>query len=1067
MGLPPRMSSLLRSGFFASRSPERRLLGAALVALVFVASASAAEPVSFNRDIRPIFSDSCFACHGPDEKKRDSGLRLDVREDALKMHDDILPIVPGHPEKSEVMIRLTSTDRDEVMPPPKSHKKVTPGQVETIRRWIAEGAVYEGHWAFVKPVRPTVPPLPNPDAVAHNPIDNFILARLAKEGLTQRPEADRPTLLRRAALDLTGIPPTPEEVAAFVADPDPNAYEKVIDRLLASPRYGERMATQWLDFARYADSNGFQSDTSRHMWPWRDWVINAFNDNQPFDQFTIEQLAGDLLPNPTRAQLVATGFNRNHRLNGEGGRIVEEWFTETVIDRVETTSATWLALTYNCCRCHDHKFDPILQKDFYGFSAFFNSIDESGVLDSFTGKGSSRIGGNTRPLLFLPTPSEEAKLAKLESVAQAAEQHAAAEQKRLPQLQKEWESKLARQLQEPPKSWIPLAITEARSEGGATLSRQPDGSWLATGANPDHDTYTVSAPIPPGEFTGLRVEALPDPALPHGSLGRNSNGNFVLTDVEVEITAASLPQQMRAEFTRAAADYEQKGYEVKYLVDESARKAAGQARKGWAVDGHDPAKHLARAAMLVVGTPLTVPPDATMIVRLKHDSANRQHNMGRFRIETTSLPPAAVKLQDEPIPDPIRAAILVPAAQRTPKQRDELSRFFRENTANPPSEAKTAAEEARRQASDFEKTFDSVMIMKELPAPRPAFILKRGEYDKPGDKVERRLPAFLPPLPPGAPVNRLGLAQWIVSPENPLTARVWVNRAWEKFFGIGISRSTENFGSQSEWPVHLELLDWLATEFMRLNWDMKALQKTIVMSATYRQSSKVTPELVARDPENRLLARGPRFRLPAELIRDQALAVSGLLVEKRGGPSVRPYMPKGVWDETSVYGDLRNYHPDTGPDLYRRSLYTIWKRTASPPSMTMFDSPTREICTVKRSRTDTPLQALALLNEETYVEAARVLAQRMLAEGGATPGERIAWGFQRATCRPPSPDELRILTAGLQKRLPLYQQQPQAATELASLGAAPPLPKADPAELAAYIVTANVLLNLDEVVTRE
>jgi hypothetical protein len=1031
-----------------------------LAVILAIPGARAAEKISFNRDVRPILSDNCFHCHGPGEKDRKGGLRLDVREAALKGGESGAAFVPGKPQESELVTRILSHDPDELMPPKKSNKTLEPAQIETLRRWIAEGAEYQGHWAFLKPERPAVP-----QNGAQQPIDAFILERLARQALKPAPEADRPTLIRRVALDLTGIPPTPQEVDAFLKDTSANAYEKVVDRLLASPRYGEKMAQQWLDFARYADSNGFQTDTSRAMWPWRDWVIGAFNRNQPFDQFTIEQIAGDLLPNATRDQVVATGFHRNGRLNGEGGRIVEEWFAETVIDRVETTGLTWLGLTFNCCRCHDHKYDPIAQKEFYQMFAFFNSIEENGVLDAFSGAGANRIGGNSRPVQLLPTPEQEAQIAKLEAAVDAAQKRVAEAQKQLPQLEKEWEAKFRAQLQEALTAWQPLAPTEVRSEGGATFSRQEDGSWLAGGKNPPNDTYVITAPLPAGSFGGVLIDALPDASLPNKSLGRNANGNFVLTGVEAEITAPTLTEQLVVDFTKAEADYEQKGYEVKFIVDETVKRGkAARGRKGWAVDG--PTKREPRKAMFLAGAPLTVPPDATIIVRLKHQGI-ASHNIGRFRISTTALPPGIVKLDGGQAPEAIRTALDLDPVKRTPPQRAALAKFHRENTDNPASRADTALAAARKKLDDLKATIPTTMVMKELPAPREAFLLKRGEYDKPGDQVPRGVPAFLPPLPAGAPLNRLGLAQWLVSPANPLTARVWVNRAWEKFFGIGLVKNTENLGSQSEWPSHPELLDWLATEFVRLKWDMKAMQKTIVMSATYRQSSRVTPEIIAQDPENRLLARGPRFRLPAEAMRDQALAISGLLAEKFGGPSVRPYMPPAVWDETSVYGDLRNYKADTGDSLYRRTLYTVWKRTAAPPSMLLFDSPTREICTVKRSRTNTPLQALALLNESTYVEAARVLAQRMLAEGGTTPEERIAWAFRRATSRVATPGELKVLTAGLAKRLDRYKQSPDEAQKLLAVGEAKPDPRFDPIELAAYATTANVLLNLDEVVTRE
>ncbi len=1064
---------------------------AATIATALPQFAGAAEKISFNRDIRPIFSDICFTCHGPDVSKMKGGLRLDTKEAAMKGGESGAAIVPGKPEASEVFKRLTTHDAEDIMPPKKFGKTLSAEQIETVRRWIAEGAEYQGHWAFMKPERPAVPKSSAQSSVlsaqsklgaqsgnlstenwalSTNAIDAFILARLEKEKLTPQPEAAKERLIRRVTLDLTGLPPTPEEVDAFLADKSPNAFEKVVDRVLASPRYGEHMAARWLDMARYADSNGFQSDTKREMWHWRDWVIGAFNRNLPFDQFTIEQLAGDLIPNAQRDQIVATGFNRNHRLNGEGGRIVEEWFAETVIDRVETTGLTWTALTLNCCRCHDHKYDPISQKEFYQLFAYFNSINENGVLDDFGGAGRTRRGGNSRPVLALPTPEQEVQISKLTAALKDAEAKVATASKELAAAQAAWEPKFRAEMERGLQPWTQLQPKEVRSDGGATFTRQADGSYLASGINPPFDQYLIVSPIPEGTFSGLLLEVFPDESLPNKSLGRNGNGNFVLTDVIVDVNAPGLAKPLSATFTRAEADYNQSRYEVGQIVQDTQGKQkrgkGGKKSQGWAIDGNDPAKRLPRKAMFITGMPITVPPNATLSVTLRHDSI-ANHNIGRFRLSMTSLPPATVKLNGAQVAPNIVAAINTEAAKRTPAQKAELAKFFRENADNPVKRAEAGVAAAKKALDAVYADVSSTMVMEEIAQPREARILKRGEYDKPGDVVPRALPAIFPPLPKDAPNNRLGLARWLVSGEHPLTARVWVNREWERFFGLGLVKTTENFGSQAEWPSHPELLDWLATEFVRLKWDMKAMQKLIVMSATYRQSSRVTPDVLAKDPENRLLARGPRFRLGAEALRDQALAISGLLVEKIGGPSVKPYMPAAVWDETSVYGDMRNYKEDTGEGLYRRTLYTIWKRTAAPPTMTMFDSPSREICTVKRSRTNTPLQALALLNEKTYIEAARVLAQRMITEGGSTPEQRIAWAFRRATCREPRADEMKVLVAGLAKRTARLQQSPDEATKILAVGEAKPDPKLDPIELAAYTGTANVLLNLDEVVTRE
>ena len=1046
------------------------------------ARARAAAKVDFNRDIRPILSDNCFACHGPDAKQLKGGLRLDLKESAFKAgKSGVAPIVPGKPEQSALFQRVTTADADEQMPPKKFGKQLSAAQVELLRGWIAEGATYQSHWAFTAPARPALPAVANAQW-PRNGIDHFILARLEHEGLQPGAPAEKTTLIRRVSLDLTGIPPTPEEVAAFVADASPRAYEALVDRLLASPRYGERMAMQWLDYARYADSHGFQTDSSRQMWPWRDWVINAFNENKPFDQFTIEQIAGDLLPAPTRAQTVATGFHRNHRINGEGGLIAEEWRIENIIDRVETTGLTWLALTLNCCRCHDHKYDPISQREFYQLFAFFNNIAESGTIQGVGNRG----GGNPDPFIKVPTPEQEMRLTELDAKHKAALAKIPEAQKELPKLLAAWESNFREQLAKETTTWVPLNPSAVKSLGGAKLTPQEDGAYLASGPNPAKDVYVITAPLAAGQFGGLLLEAFPDASLPNASLGRFNNGNFVLSKIEAEITAPGLTEPIEVEFEKAEADYSQTGYGIESLLPapgaaaaapkgkgkakakapaKAAAKPASNRGPGWAIDG--PTKKEPRKAMLLTGDPVSVPTNATLTVRLKHEAIGG-HNIGRFRLSTTALPAVMVKLNGtNSVPAAVKTIFAVAPEKRNPRQLAELEKFFRANFDNPVKRAETAAAAAKKAMDDLEASAPASMVMKELPTPRDAFLLVRGEYDKKGDAVRAGLPAVLPPLPAGSPTNRLGLARWLVDPANPLTARVWVNRQWEKFMGTGLVKTTENFGSQADHPSHPELLDWLATEFVRLGWDMKALQKVLVLSAAYQQSSKVSPELAARDPENRLLARGPRFRLPGELVRDQALAVSGLLVGKIGGPSVRPYMPAGVWDETSRYGDLRGYKHDQNDGLYRRSFYTIWKRTAAPPTMLLFDAPTRETCVVKRSRTNTPLQALALLNEVTFVEAARALAQRMLTAGGTTPAERIADGFRRVTARQPDAGELQVLVSGLEKRLAHYRADAAAAGKLVAVGDSPASAKLEAVELAAYTVTANVLLNLDEVVTRE
>ena len=1028
---------------------------------------SGADKVHFNRDVRPILSDTCFHCHGPDEKERKGGLRLDVRADALKpAKSGATAIVPGKPEQSEIINRILSKDSEEVMPPNKLHKDLTAAQKQTLRDWVLQGAEYEGHWAFIKPVR-VAPPV-----ATANPVDGFLRAKIATAGLKPAPEASKEALIRRVTLDLTGLPPSASDTAAFLADQSPDAYGRLVDRLLSSPSYGEHMAASWLDLARYADSNGFQSDTSREMWHWRDWLISAFNRNLPFDQFTIEQLAGDMLDNPTKDQILATGFNRNHRLNGEGGRIVEEWFAETVIDRVETTGLTWMALTLNCCRCHDHKYDPISQKEFYQLFSYFNSCDETGVLGEFGGSAATRKGGNTQPVLFLPTPEESQKLAKLEVDIKGAESEFAAARKNLPAALAAWEKEFTAKLEDLSSGWKSPVVEDARSLGGATLTVQPDGSYLVGGKNPANDTYEVTLKTEPGQFTGLQLEVLPEPSHPSKSLGRSGGGNFVLTGFEVDVRTPGAAEPVLVHFTRAEADYEQKGFEIAKIIEGQPKAMGGKrvadkktGKVGWAVDGADAAKKVARKALFVC-EPVNLPEGATLTVRLLHASSFGDHNIGRFRLQTTSLPPAAVSLKGEGVPATLKTALQTETAKRSAAQRSEIEKFYLANTSNPVRQKETEVADLRKKLKETTESQHSSMVMKEAAKPRPAYVLSRGEYDRPAEQVDRALPAVFPPLPAGAPYDRLGLAKWLVSGEHPLTARVWVNRAWEKLFGVGLVKTTENFGSQAEWPSHPELLDWLATEFVRVNWDMKAMLRLMVTSEAYRQSATVTEEHLAKDPENRLLARMPRIRLSAETLRDQSLAVSGLLVDKVGGPSVRPYMPDAVWDETSVYGNLRNYQADTGEGLYRRTLYTIWKRTAAPPSMLLFDSPSREICTVKRSRSNTPTQALALLNEVTYVEAARKLAEGMLSEGGATPEARVEWAFMRALARKPDAFERETITARLKARLQKLAADEPASKQLVSVGSSKPAQGLPEAELAAYTVTANVLLNLDEFVSR-
>jgi mono/diheme cytochrome c family protein len=1042
-------------------SPRLRLLAfAALPALAL----PAAERVQFNRDIRPIFSDTCFACHGPDENKIKGKLRLDSLDAARKGGKSGEPaILPGHPEKSEVMKRLRTDDADDHMPPAEFHKVLTKAQIALVEQWIKEGAEYQGHWAFQIPVKPAVPTIP----AGGNAIDAFLAKGLTTKGLKPNSDAPKATLLRRAALDLTGLPPSDADLQAFLADNSPEAWSKALDRLLSSPHYGENMAMQWLDFARYADSNGFQSDTQRTMWPYRDWVIKAFNSNQPFDAFTVEQLAGDLLPNPTRDQIVATAFHRNHRLNGEGGRIVEEWFAENVIDRIETTGSTWMGLTMNCCRCHDHKYDPISQKEFYQFFAYFNSNNESGVLGDFGGAGGTKRGGNSPPVLSLPTEEQQKQIDATSAALAAAEAALKAIPTSQPELLAKWLERQRTAFSKEGVAWLPLPDEKVSAKENAEFRRLEDGSWLVSGGTAAKETYVVEAPLAAGLLTAVRLEALPDDSQPNKSLGRAFNGNFVLSGFEVRLRTAD-GKTSTLPLVKAEADYDQPGWSVAKLapapMTKSKAKKPDNDKAGWAIGGNAPENRVPRKAIFSV-TPTTVPTGAKLIVVMRHDSV-AQHSIGRFRLNVSGQDPKLLSLKTDPAAEAARRLMGKPAEKLTAADKKSLEKLYADSPEHPRYAATAKVAAAKLAFETANSAPVTVMVMNELPKPRDAFVLLRGEYDKIGPKVERALFRALPPMPAGEPNNRLGFARWLTSGTHPLTGRIWVNRAWERFFGIGIVKTSENFGSQAEWPTNPELLDWLAVEFVDRKWDMKAMYKLIMMSSAYRRSAAVTPEMLEKDPDNRLLARGPRFRLPAEVIRDQALWTAGLLVDKQGGPSVKPYMPEAVWDETSVYGDMRNYKADMGEGLWRRSLYTIWKRTAAPPTMLLFDSAGREVCTVKRSRSNTPMQALSLLNEVTFVEAARKLAEQTLRQPGDNDA-KLAWTFRKVVRRDATSAELAVLRKGLEKRLTTYAADPTLAPKLLAQGVSPAATDLDRNQLAAWTTTANILLNLDETVTRE
>lgn len=999
---------------------------------------AAADDIQFNRDIRPILSDHCFSCHGPDSAARQAELRLDQRDAATQPAESgQTAIVPKDVSASEIIRRVTAEDPDIRMPPADGPKRLTDEQIRMLRAWIEQGAEYQPHWAFVPPK-----PVRVPDTAGskwpRNRIDHFILARLVRERLTPAKEASRETLIRRVAFDLTGLPPTIQEMDQFLCDDAPRAFERMVDRYLASPSYGEHMARYWLDLARYADTNGYQYDTEREQWVWRDWVIDAYNRNQPFDEFTVEQLAGDLLPNATPQQRLATGFNRNHGITIEGGIIDEEYRTEYVMDRLVTTGAVWMGLTVGCARCHDHKFDPLSQKEFYQLYAYFNQVPERGM------RGFA-------PQERIPSPLAASVNEKLNSELKLLREQLNHPQD-IEQPLERWAATLA---ESPESGWETLPPLSATSSGGTTLTKLDDHSLIAGGANPRKDIYEITARTDSTQLTAVRLEALTHSSLPGGGPGRHSNSNFVLS--EFELTAVSLKDPsmtQRVSFVRAVADYSQAGYEITKAIDGTV---AGN--NGWAVDG--PTRKKPATAMFVAKDPFGFAGGTELRFRLRHEANFATHGVGRPRLSVTSDSPQTLSL--EGVPADIRHIAAKRKSRRRASESAALRKYFLQH-----HDPRTAL---RERVAALEKqlatAYPATMIMQDLPQPRTTFVLNRGQYNEPAEQVSPGVPAVFPPLPADAPSSRLGFAQWLVHPDHPLTARVAVNRYWQRLFGVGLVKTSEDFGVQGELPSHPELLDWLALEFIRSGWDIKHIQRLMVTSATYRQSSHAGTEAWQRDPDNRLLARGPRMRLSAEQIRDAALAISGRLVPTRGGRSVFPYQPPGLWMELNNRpGYSREYPRGSGDDLYRRSIYTFWKRTVPSPMMKTLDAPEREFCTVRRSRTNTPLQALLLLNGPQFVEAARHLGERMMREGGSTTEQRIAFAFRLVTAREPGRVELSVLLDAWNSEWQRCRDDPAAANSLLKVGESQSDARLDRAELAAFASVARLLLNLNEAITK-
>ena len=1069
--------SYITAGFL--KNAKILLVLAALVAggLLVVglgAGVVASEPaVGFNRDIRPILSDACFRCHGPDKSGRKAGLRLDVRDEAVrKTRSGVTPIVPGKPDESEVVRRIMSDDPIESMPPPEAHKTLTSQQKELIRRWIAEGAVYEGHWAYQPIARPRVPVV---GTRVNNPIDRFVQSRLADAGVTPAPEADRRTLIRRLTLDLTGIPPTPAEIAAFVDDRAPDAYSRLVDRLLDSPRYAEKQAMHWLDAVRYADTAGFHGDNAFPAWPYRDYVLRAFQSNLPFDRFTREQLAGDLLPAATVDQKVASAYNRISRMSSEGGLQPAEYLAKYAADRVRTTSIVWMGATMGCAECHDHKFDPYLAKDFYAMKAFFADIRETGLIPS---RGKEAWGSR----LTLPSPEQRARhtaLSRSHNELRASLRRAVAASDFASS-----EERLRRDHQAGRLEWKFQRPLTAVATGGARttifndrrltvteyidgnlVTREVDGDGLVVvdGPNPEKSTYTVRFRPGAGEWTAIGLEVAQDESLPANRIARGAD-RFVVSEVEAKIVG---PGSHRLAFTLASSDRA-----GEWPENHPMNAIDGDSATGWGSSWEG-----GRGAFIALRLARPLRTDGRMVleVRLRHESALRRATIGRFRLAlsgaTYSWPDVQAKMKSplQGLPAGLLKALQTAPAERTASQQESLL----DHLAWCDSALEKDVVRLARLEAELEMLNSQIpqVVYTEATTPVETRILPRGNFlDETGEVVTPAIPVALGRLESGAGrLTRLDLANWLVSPDNPLTARVFANRVWRQFFGVGLSKTLDDLGSQGEWPTHPELLDWLAAEFRdptldgaAHRWDVRHLIRTIVHSHTYRQAAGVRP--LERDPENRLLAHQNRLRVDAEIVRDIALSVSGLLVEKLGGPSIKPVQPERYL--AALNFPQRDYSADRGESLYRRGLYVHWQRTFLHPSLSTFDAPSREECTVNRVNSNTPLQALVLLNDPIFVESARVFAARTLREGGATPRARIGWAFEQATGRAPQPEEASVLLDLYRQSYTAFTANPAGARKVLAVGEATVGRSLSPVTLAAMTTVTRAILNLHETITR-
>ncbi len=1066
--LPPRLPIMSNMTPHLARYPLTALVCALLMhSPVHSVLADDLERIDFSSQIRPILAQHCWTCHGPDENSRTADLRLDVREEAIAAS----AIVPNNSGASKLVERILSDDPESLMPPPASKKPLSAEQKQLLQRWIQQGAEYSKHWAFTIPAN-VEPPQLRDTSWASNPIDHFLGKRLEQEHLSPSPRADRATLLRRVTLDLTGLPPTVEELKQFLEDPSSDAYERVVDRLLRSKQFAEKMAMEWLDLARYADTNGYNNDEDRTMWPWRDWVINAFDQNMPFDRFTIEQLAGDLLPSPTQEQLIATGFLRNQGHNTEGGIIQEEYRVEYVADRVHTVSTVFLGLSMQCARCHDHKFDPISQKEYYQFYSFFNSLDEKQA-------GYSKFVG-AEPFIRVPTSEQREKIQTLDGQISGLET-----QKK--QLEEQADAKIAKLIAETAESELKSRYSQAaiarfpldKLEGSTlfeSISKAPLGTVSGevrfqtgknqesielqeqtrielgpTGAFAGDRPFSISVWIKPAGNDGMAIVSKMDESQDYRGYDLLLSGGKVemhlvhkWPDNAIKVSTKATLSPNEWHHVVAIYDGSKNANGIKFFVDSKA----------------EPSDVVQNSLKDSIET------DQPFRIGLRQKSLPYRGLIDELQLFASALDEVSVKQLGklEPVTG-FTDWIRVPADQRTEEQRLQIRQYYLERIDSEYSDLLSKISKSKQEKTAVEESTAAVMVMRDLSPPRETFILKRGQYDQPSERVDSSVPLILLSAGSMPPKDRLQLAQWLVSDANPLTARVTVNRWWQNFFGTGIVKTAEDFGVTGETPSNVELLDYLARRFVQSGWDVKALHKLIVMSSAYQQESRILPQMLERDPENRLLARGPRFRLSAETIRDNALAISGLLQHRFGGPSVKPYQPAGLWEDVTVERRGK-YVADVGEGLYRRSLYTFWKRTCPPPSMMSFDAPMREVCTARRARTNTPLQSLVLMNDPTYVECARMLAQQMIREGGASAHERIDAGFKRAVARQATPEEKAILGQILESAMQRFSSEAASAQAFNTIGASAPDASIDPVELASWTVVASTLLNLDETISK-